>query len=336
MAYESRRCISDTPTLRYDYKIHTGAKPAPRTEQVRVHKRNKSRMNQGSSPAPDMLVLNDRQGRPRQRAIRRAEARRIQELTLHEARKSQVMQNVQALEVGKLTEIVTMAVTAAIKAIQAAQQAQAQVNKVKSEPAKKRVTKSKQSEGVTKVTKAQKAKDEKLAAEIEQGQADLAKAMGTGKWNEMSLSQAAKELAKRAPKSKALKAKADKCSIPLAKPVIMQPKGKPGEAVRDSEGNLDLKATADKFEAEAKAKGTAKRGPNEIHCLSRDTSGTARHTYEVQVPLKWKGTDYELITRCDNQTWDITKFEGEVCHFGGHVTKLDRAKGLCKVEVYVD
>jgi hypothetical protein len=56
------------------------------------------------------------------------------------------------------------------------------------------------------------------------------------------------------------------------------------------------------------------------------------------VPLGHDVTEVELITRCDNRTVDLNEPMGQMCHFGGEVTKLDEDKAYrtYRVKVYQD
>jgi hypothetical protein len=77
--------------------------------------------------------------------------------------------------------------------------------------------------------------------------------------------------------------------------------------------------------------------PNRI-IIVKSSSGYAHGLYEVKVPLGHDVTEVELITRCDNRTVDLNEPMGQMCHFGGEVTKLDEDKAYrtYRVKVYQD
>lgn len=52
-------------------------------------------------------------------------------------------------------------------------------------------------------------------------------------------------------------------------------------------------------------------------------SGYAHSTYEITVPHGHDVTSTELLTRCDNRTFDLSQPAGQRCHFGGSVEKID-------------
>jgi hypothetical protein len=70
-----------------------------------------------------------------------------------------------------------------------------------------------------------------------------------------------------------------------------------------------------------------------IELVGRGANRGTSHVYEVKLH-DIKIDDDELITRCDNRTFDMSYRAGSVQHFGGYVRKT--GCGITEVTVYVD